>query len=148
MANKTFKFEGGRELDAALAKLPTATAKNVGRRVLKARAKPIRDDAEANAPSFTGRLQDDVKIGTRLTRRQSAMNRRLGPEEVEVHVGVSDPAGLQTEYGNEHQPAEPWFRPAWDSNVSGALRGIGEDMWTEISKSAKRLARKAARMGS
>lgn len=147
MPKGEFKFEGARELEAALGKLPTATAKNVGRRVLKSRAKPIRDDAEARAPSLSGRLRDDVKIGTRLTRRQSGMRRRLGPHEIEIHIGVSDPAGVQTEFGNEHQAAEPWLRPAWDANKMGALEGVGSDMWSEISKAAKRLARKSAKAG-
>lgn len=147
MAATEFKFEGGRELEAALAKLPRATAKNVTRRVLKKAAAPIKDDAEANAPTLSGRLRDDVKVGTRLSRRQAAMNRKLGPAEVEVHVGVTDPAGVQTEFGNEHQAAEPWLRPAWDGNKMGALDQIGTDLWDEISKSAARLARKAAKRG-
>ena len=75
------------------------------------------------------------------------MNRRMGRSEVEVHVGVNDPAGVQTEFGNEHQGADPWLRPAWDANWRAALDGIGADLWNETKKSADRLARKAARAG-
>lgn len=140
-----FKFEGGRELEKALADLPRATAKNVTRRVLKSAAKPIEKDAEANVPVLSGTLREDVNTGTRLNRRQSAINRKMGKSEVEVHVGVEDPAGVQTEFGNEHQAATPWLRPAWDANKLGALSVIATNLWTEIRKSAQRLARKAAK---
>ena len=142
-----FKIEGLRETERALSSLPRATAKNVTRRVLRKRAKPIEQAAEANAPSLSGALKGDVKTGTRLNRRQSAMNRKMGKSEVEVHVGVNDPAGVQTEFGNEHQSADPWLRPAWDANWRGALDGIAADLWTETKKAADRAARKAARAG-
>lgn len=145
MAKTNFKFEGGRELEAALKKLPRATAKNVTRRVLKKEGQPIAEDARDNAPTLSGRLRDDVTVGTRLNRRQAAMARRLGKAQVEVHIGVNDPAGVQNEFGNEHQAPQPFFRKAWDSNSANVLRGIASGLWTEIEKSAKRLARKAAR---
>ncbi|MBO0750436.1 MAG: HK97 gp10 family phage protein [Porphyrobacter sp.] len=142
---KRVKIEGFRELEAALADLPKATGKNVLRRVLKKAADPIERDAAANAPVRTGKLRDDVKTGTRLTRRQAAQQRKLGKSEVEVHVGVANPAGLQTEFGNAHQPAQPWMRPAWDANKEGALATIGSELGTEIKKAADRVARKAAK---
>ena len=141
-----FKIEGLRETERALSDLPRATAKNVTRRVLRRRAEPIERAAEANAPTLSGALKEDVKTGTRLSRRQAGMNRRMGKSEVEVHVGVVDPAGVQTEFGNEHQDAEPWLRPAWDANWRGALDGIADDLWNETKKAADRAARKAARL--
>jgi len=143
-ANK-FRIEGLRETERALGDLPRATAKGVTRRVLRKAGAPIKDDAEANAPSLTGRLRADVKLGSRLNRRQAAMNRKLGPSAVEIHIGVSDPAGVQTEFGNQNQAAEPWLRPAWDANKMGALAYISAQLWVETKKSADRLARKAAR---
>lgn len=141
----TTKVEGFRELEAALAELPKATGKNVLKRVLLAAAEPIAGDAAANAPQLSGKLSRDVKTGTRLTKRQASMNRKLGKSEVEVHVGVSDPAGVQTEFGNEHQSAQPWLRPAWDSNANGALETIKSDLGTEIDKAARRVAKRAAK---
>jgi HK97 gp10 family phage protein len=142
---RTVKVEGFRELEGALAGLPKATGKNVLKRVLLKAAKPVEDDAAANAPELSGRLRRDVKTGTRLNRRQAAMNRKLGKSEVEVHVGVSDPAGVQTEFGNEHQAAQPWLRPAWDGNSEGALETIKSDLGTEIGKAVARVAKRAAR---
>ncbi len=37
----------------------------------------------------------------------------------EMFVGPNDPADIQTEFGNEHQQAEPHLRPAWDANKIG-----------------------------
>jgi HK97 gp10 family phage protein len=144
---RTVKITGLRELEAALADLPKATGKNVLRRVLRNRAKPIETEAEANAPVLTGGLQSRIYTGTRLTRRQAQAVKKEGKSDVEIHVGTSDPAGLATEFGNYHQAAEPWLRPAWDANVSGVLDGIAADLGTEIEKAAQRLARKAGRGG-
>lgn len=143
----TTRISGLRELESALANLPKATGKSVLRRVLRKAATPIEDSAEGNAPTLTGGLQSRIVTGTRLTRRQAQMVRKEGKSDVEIHVGTADPAGLQTEFGNVHQSAEPWLRPAWDENKDGALETIASDLGEEIDKAAKRLARKAARAG-
>jgi HK97 gp10 family phage protein len=141
------RIEGLRELEAALANLPKATGKSVLRRVLRKAATPIEDSAEANAPTLTGGLQSRIVTGTRLTRRQAQMVKREGKSDAEIHVGTADPAGIQTEFGNAHQAAEPWLRPAWDENKEGALDTIAGELGQEIDKAAKRVARKAARAG-
>jgi HK97 gp10 family phage protein len=139
------KVEGFRELEAALADLPKATGKNVLKRVLLKAAKPIEDAARANAPKLSGALERNVTTGTKLNRRQASMAKKLGKAAVEVHVGASDPAGVQTEFGNEHQAAEPWLRPAWDAEADGALDVIKNELGTEIDKAAARAARRAAK---
>lgn len=150
MARKV-KLQGFRELEADLSNLvdmvggSKATGKNVLKRVLLKAADPIERDAAANAPQLSGTLRRDVKTGTRLTRRQAGMARKLGKSSVEVHVGVADPAGVQTEFGNQHQAAEPWLRPAWDGNKDGALDTIGSELGSEIARASARAAKKAAR---
>lgn len=145
MARKV-KIEGLRELEAALADLPRGTGKNVLRRVLKKAAAPIESTAEALAPHLTGTLERNINMGTRLTRRQAQMVRKADSKSsAEIHVGTADPAGIQTEFGNANQNAEPWLRPAWDQNKEGALNTIANDLGGEIEKAAARLARKAAR---
>lgn len=145
------RTEGFRELDAALADLVNsvggsrATGKNVLKRTLITAAEPIERAAEAKAPVLSGALQRDVKTGTRLTRRQARAAKRAGKSTVEVHIGVADPAGMQAEFGNDHQQAEPWFRPAWDGGKGGALDDIKDALGSEIEKARHRAARKAAR---
>lgn len=147
MANRV-RIDGLRELEAALANLPKATGKNVLRRVLKKAAEPIAADAEANAPRGTGHLVRDVAVASRLTKRQAGLARKEGKSDVEVHIGVRDPAGVQNEYGNINHGPQPFMRPAWDANKDAALRSISDDLGTEIEKAAARLARKAARLAA
>lgn len=142
------KIEGLRELEAALANLPRATGKNVLRRVLIKAAQPIETDAAANAPKLTGRLERNVTTSGRLTKRQASMARKLGKSAVEVHVGVTDPAGVQDEFGNVNQEAQPFLRPAWDANKDGALRTIADELGAAVTKAAARQARKAARIAA
>lgn len=140
------RIRGLRELENALADLPKATGKNVLRRVLRKAAAPIESTARALAPQFTGTLESRIITGTRLTRRQAQKVRRADSKSsAEIHVGTSDPAGVQTEFGNAHQAAEPWLRPAWDQDKDGALDTISGELGREIEKSARRLAKKAGR---
>lgn len=139
------KVEGLKELEKALSELPKSTGKGVARRVLKKAAKPIAEAGQANAPvGPTGNLKASYGVGTKLSRRQSKLNKKESP--VEVYAGPNDPAAIQTEFGNEHQAPEPHLRPAWDGNKDAALESIKTDLWTEIQKSAARLAKKAARI--
>ena len=148
MARRSVRIEGLRELEAALADLPKVTGKNVLRRVLKKAAAPVASDAQANAPTFVGLLSRNVAASSRLTKRQAGIARKEGKSSAEIHVGVTDPAGVQNEFGNVHQQAQPFLRPAWDANKDQALRTIADDLGNEIAKAAARVARKTARLAA
>jgi HK97 gp10 family phage protein len=144
----TVKVEGLRELEAALAELPTATGKNVLRRVLKKAGQPIADAGEAYAPRLSGKLAQSYAVSTKLTRRQKR-DAREGKSSVEVYVGPTPhPKSIQTEFGNAHQAPEPHMRPAWDGNKDRALQIIKDELGNEIQKAAGRLAKKAARLAA
>ena len=147
--SKTVRIEGLSELDAALGALPKATAKAVLRRALRKAAKPIEESGRNNAPlGPTGNLKNSYGTGTKLTRRQARMHRKMFKDDkasAEMFVGPNDPADIQTEFGNAHQQAEPHLRPAWDANKDRALNVIKEELGAEIMKAAKRLAKKAAK---
>lgn len=141
-------IEGLRELDRALGQLPKATGKNVLRRVLRTVGEPIAEAGAANAPVREGHLRESYGVGTKLTRRQAKLHKKMFKNDrasVEMFVGPNDPSAVQTEFGNEHQAAEPHLRPAWDAGKGPALESIKAELWSEIDKAAKRLARKAAR---
>lgn len=149
MAKTTVSIDGLRELDAALGQLPKATGKAVLRRTLKKAGQPIANDAEAKAPRLTGALQISIGVGTKLTRRQSKLHRKMFKDDkasAEVFVGAGGLAqATQTEFGNSHQAAEPYMRPAWDGNKDQALEIIKSELGAEIMKAAQRLAKRAAR---
>ncbi|MGO7922008.1 HK97-gp10 family putative phage morphogenesis protein [Rhizobium ruizarguesonis] len=139
------KIEGLKQLDKALGELPKSTAKAVLRKVLKEAGEPVAAAARGNAPRLTGNLYEHTDYGTRLTRRQASLHRQATKDDrdfAEAFVGTSDPAGMQHEFGNEHQAAQPWLRPAWDSQKNNALFIITHRLWVVIEEAAARLARR------
>jgi len=142
MARQTFKIEGLRQCDRALAELPKAVARNVVIRVLTEQGKPIERAGAALAPRLTGHLADSYTTTTKLSRRQKNLNDR--ESDVEVYIGPGPaPESVQTEFGNAHQAAEPHLRPAFDGNVMQVLNGITEAFAAEIEKARARLAKQA-----
>lgn len=145
MAKQTFKVEGLAELDAALQELSRATARNILLRTLKEQGEPIRADGERNAPKDKGGLKQSYTVGTKLSRRQKSQNKK--ESMVEVYIGPGPAAkGVQTEFGNAHQAAQPHLRPAFDGNVQRVLAGIRDALADQIEKARERAARKAARI--
>lgn len=146
MARATLTLEGARELEKALGQIRSAaTRKNVARRALKAAAEPILSAFKGGTTVKTGTLVENEIMGTRLNRRQAKLH-RAEKMPVEVHVGTSDPAGIQEEFGNRHQPAKGMLRAAWDSEGGEtALGRVAEVLDEEIQAAAKRQARKGQR---
>ena len=162
MSVTKFAFHGGRELEKALAQLDkAATRKSTSTRALKKAAAPIAAKAEALAPARTkgsdqrklksgktitrpkGSLKSHINVGTRLSKRQASQNRKLGKAEVEVYVGTRDRVGRLAEFGNVNAGAQPFMRPAWDSEGNEtALRRIGDEMWDDIKRTAARQAKR------
>lgn len=143
------------ELDKALGELPKAVARGVLRRVgLKALAPfvekwkslaPVDADPASTPNRPPGTYRDSIHAGTKLNASQAKTARREGKSFAEVYAGTNDPAGVQTEFGNVHQGAQPAGRTAWDATQDEVLKQIGEQLGPEIEKSAARLARRRAR---
>jgi len=144
----SFKVEGFKDLEKALMELPKVTAKASVRRVLKKAAQPIADAGRANAPKDRGDLQESYGVGTRLSKRQRKVSKK--ESEVEVFAGPGKEAAaqaIQTEFGNEHQAAQPHLRPAWDAEKRGALETIKEEAWLDVQKTVARYRKRQARKG-
>lgn len=138
------RVEGLKELERALKQLPQATSKTISRNVLKKAAQPVAEAGRANAPlGPTGNLKGSYGVGTKLTRRQRQLHRKQSP--IEVFAGPNDPAAVQTEFGNDHQAAEPHLRPAWDATKMQALDIVKTELAKSIDRTSKRLARRAAK---
>lgn len=141
------KLEGFEGLEKALDDLPKATAKNVVRRVLKKQAQPFAETARQLVPVDKGHLKRSITVGTKVAKTQRKEIKKLQNEGyVTMHIGPGqDPAAHIVEFGFDDRAAEPYMRPAWDKHKGGVLEGIGDDLWKEIEKAAKRLAKKAAK---
>lgn len=167
------KVEGLAELNRALAELPKATARNVLKRTLTKAAQPIADAARTNAPVDTGNLRDKIIVSTKLKNKignaeyAEAMKSGLGKAAAvaalrnarreagqtgtfaQVFVGPSTGSlryAHMVEFGTVKMPPHPFIRPAWDAQKAEALDAIKREMWLEIEKAARRLAKKAARL--
>jgi HK97 gp10 family phage protein len=146
-----FKVEGFKELAAALRELPKATQRNVLTRTLTKAANQIKDIAEAVVPVDEGDLRRSLAVSKQLTRSAKKEMRRETKSFVEVHVGPS--AGHEgainyatnVEFGTKFALPQPYMRSAWEAGKERALETIKTDLWTEIEKAAKRLAKKTAR---
>jgi hypothetical protein len=143
------------DLDRALGELPKATARNTLRRAGLQGLAPFVEKWQAMAPVDAdpastpkrppGTYRDSIHAGTKLNASQAKTAKREGKSFAEVYAGTNDPAGVQTEFGNAHQAAQPAGRPAWDSTQTEVLERVGSSLFIEIEKSAARLAKKAAR---
>jgi hypothetical protein len=147
-----FKVEGLKELEQALDDLSEAAGKGVLRRSLKKAAQPMADLMQDLAPrgeTATDELAEGVKIGARLSKRQSRMHKRMFRDErasVEMFVGPGpDPAAWNQEFGNIRHGAQPFARPAWDAEKMPTLKRLGPLLWAELNKSLARAKRKAER---
>lgn len=140
------KVEGLEGIEQALKELPRATGKNVVRRVLRKRGKPIADKARALVPVDEGDLKDSIAVSTKLTKSQRRKHKKFDKDDVEVFVGAGPhPQAHLQEFGSSVHGRQAFMRPAWDVGKKAVLEGIGADLWAEINKAAKRLARKAAK---
>lgn len=144
------KTTGFAELDRALAEIEkTATAKAVMRRSLKKAAQPMADISNSIAPDGpTGNYSKSFKYSTKLSKRQAGLHRKMFRNDkaaIEGFVGTSDPAGVQQEFGNQNHGPQPAMRPAFDQDKTALIDRLGQEMWADISKTAARAAKKAAK---
>lgn len=163
----SFNLVGLKEMMDALEQLPTiAMQKGVLRRSLITAGAPIVEAAKGNVPVKSGRLRDSIKVSTSLkaTQRRGRFDRSA----VTVYVGSSSPLAHLIEFGTTerilkkprtvnlggdmvqitntgHTPANPFMRQAWDSTKDQALKIFGDEIWTELVKTARRLAKRAAK---
>ena len=143
------RVQGLRELDAALMELTKAGARGVLRRAGLAALQPVADAAQAAAPRLSGALQLSVGVGTKLTRRQAGLHRKMVRDDkasVEVFAGAGGLAqATQMEFGNFKDAAQPYLRPAWDAGRMQVIENLKRHLGAEIDKAAVRAARKAMR---
>lgn len=133
------------QLEQGLSELPRATGKNVLRRVLRQRGEPIAERARNLAPIDEGDLKDSIAVSTKLSRSQRRKRRKKATVEMFVGPGTH-PQAITQEFGTWFHPPQPFMRPAWAAEKGRILEDLSGDLWTEIDKSAQRIARKQARL--
>lgn len=148
----SFSFEGGKDLEMALMNLSSkATARNVGRRALTKAAEPIAAKARLLAPKDEHDLETAIKVGRAIAPFQRDGNRG---DYIAVFVGIDESVdkrlhiyAAEQENGNpdRQMEAQPYMRPAWDSEKGKAVDLIAPALWEDIAATNERAARRAAR---
>lgn len=147
----TFRMDGLDQTVANLEDLGKATRRNVLKRVLLKAGEPVANDAAQAAPHRTGRLAFSITVSDKLTRRQ----RQASPKEYEAEIYIGPAGGNGAlnyasfeEFGTIDTPANPFMRPAWESNRGIVLGLIHSGLSAEVERAAARAARKVAQWAS
>lgn len=140
----TVKFEGGRELDAALSQFTPTKRRSIGRKALDEAGEIMAKSMRSKVPVDTGGLRESIDVSGTLNKGAKAAHRKIA--EQERYVGPDGrPSAVQQEFGNENHAPQPFARPAFDETGDQVLKRIGDELWVGIEKAAKAAARKAAR---
>lgn len=136
--NWTLRFEGGNELATRLEMLPENLSRKIMVEALQAGAQPIQARAAQGAPRRTGRLATHIGIGLarRIGSPQGGRWRQSDETEFAVAVGPTKDVfyGLFQEYGTRHHGAQPFMRPAFDTQSAAALGIIADRLWEALRR--------------
>lgn len=147
MVRERFGLEGADELIKTFDELTRPTQRNALMRTMRHEIKPLADAVKARAPYEWGDLEENLFVGTRLTKRQASMARTHGDRrsQAELHFGTADPAGMMSEFGLGNNPVNPFFRPEWESRKRSIRDGIARRLGSEIVAAGVRAHRRRAR---
>lgn len=169
------KVEGLKELDAALGELSKGAARGALRRALIKAAEPMRDAAARNAPEDTGALKRSIIVTSRIDNRAGKAEyaavmkgggskaqavgalrdarraKGIGESFAEAFLGPAKGGkrdaikAVVQEFGSRKQAAQPYMRPAFDSEAQNVIGKIKDELSTEIDKSVRRARARAAK---
>lgn len=146
------KIEGFRELERALAEdLPRATARNTLRRTAVNSMARIERAAKSKVPVDDGTLRDSITTKNAKAQRQAGSVKFARSTGVEVMTG---PTGRQEggygafqEFGTVKMAANPFMRPAADTEGQNVIDEVRDELAAQIEKAKARIARKTAKAG-
>lgn len=152
MANTMLRveFTGGPELERALKDLPRFSLVTAQIRAAQMTAlEPVAETARALAPKDFGDMAESIRPRTvprRRGGRRGDLTVGVGPDRAHFY-GMFHEFGwnLKINGGTRPMAARPFLRPAWDQHRRGVLDSMKAALWERIEKTAKRLARKAAK---
>lgn len=141
----TMRFEGGRELAAALAALPARVSKRVVKEALVEAAEPMRASAAQMAPREPG--APDIADNIVISAGRGGKDEFGDDRATSVAVGPSKGFfyGYYQEYGTRHHGAQPFMRPAFESTTGTSLAILSKALWRELA--AKGIGRSGTASG-
>ena len=148
--------EGLREVDDALAEIPQALRRPVVLSALRRAARPMVRDARLRAPRGTdprrrgsekqrrsgeaaaiGHGADSIRARSVRARSQHEATVAVGPDKKHWYMSL-------VEFGTSRHAPQRFLTPAFEAHKRQAIETFGDALWKSISRTAARLARKAA----
>lgn len=148
------RIEGFAGLEEALVELEqltgrTNTGKNAVRRGMRKAMKRIEDRAKSLVPVDDGALRDSITTKNAKARRvkgSAKFERQTGVEIVTGPTGRQEGGyGAFQEFGTVNMPANPFMRPAADSEGERVIGEVADVLREEVMKAAARARKKAAK---
>ncbi len=139
-AQTRVRLQGFKELASALQALPRTVEKTTARAALRDAAKPLRAGMAQRAArsNVAPHLADNIIVRS-VRDKQARVSIAVGPAKRFFY-------GYFLEKGTSKMAAQPWARPAHDEWRPSGLELLRAGFWKRIQLSARRLARKAARV--
>lgn len=149
----TFHIDGLAALNANLANMSKGLARGALTRIavnaLKDEFVPVAKSMAPDDPATNGNdLKASIIAGpaSKLNARQKKLNRRREDKSFgEGFAGTADPAGVPQEFGTVNHGPQAFMRPAWAETQKPIIDHVGKHAWTEIEKTARRAAARAAK---
>ncbi|SEM40664.1 phage protein, HK97 gp10 family [Sphingomonas gellani] len=148
-SRQDFRMDGFKELEKALKELGPPVATKAGTEGLRKATNVMRDAVKAKAPKGDqptkrtwrnkdgtqnsadyGRLKQNIKTRKVRSRRQHTVSYK-------VTTGSAF-WGRFSEFGTEHEPARPWFKPAIDEVAGRVVQALQDELKKAIDKAARK----------
>jgi HK97 gp10 family phage protein len=152
--NRGFQLEGFAEFEQQLLQLAEMgradlTARRTLVKALRAAMQPVYQYVVDNAPydeSNKGpiHMRDTARIDARIPVERDQRSEYINPTDAAIAiVSVKQSAvSLANEFGTSKMDAQPFLRPALDSNASRVLANVSQELANFIPAHARRLNRK------
>ena len=129
-----FKFDNAKLLDS-LKQFPQNIQNNVLVGAVRAGAKPLVDAAKANVPVDTANLKKSIGINRKKTKDKSqvwfTVSPRKGGKKDGFYVHM-------VEFGTSKMAAQPFMRPAFESQDKQSIEAVKEYMALRIDKEVEK----------
>lgn len=119
------RFEGGQQLAKTFDQLSTRMSRKIQRDALMEGAEPIRKSASVYAPRAPGAPDIADNIGITAIHARQDVTVAVGPTTGFFY-------GLFQEFGTTRHGAQPFMRPAFDTEAQRSLAAIGGAMWRSL----------------
>lgn len=132
MIESTFKTD---DLLKALKQFPQNIQKNVLTGAVRAGTKPIVDEAKSNVPKDTRNLEKSIGVVKRREKDKSKVRFSVTPRRGGKFDGFY---AHMIEFGTSKMPAQPFMRPAFESQDKQSIEAAKEYMAKRIDKEAEK----------